>query len=59
MDKALLKRIEANKKEYHRLLKDDNYIDVRFNEKTGALSAVHKEHNFDATIGKFGIQRGD
>jgi len=40
-------------------LKDDNYTEVRFNPKTGALSAIHKEHNFDKTIGKFGIPRGD
>jgi hypothetical protein len=47
------------RKEYERLLKDDNYTDVRFNPKNGALSAIHKEHNFDPTIGKFGIPRGD
>ena len=59
MDKALTSRIEANRKEYERLLKDNNYTDVRFNPKNGGLSAVHKEHNFDPTIGKFGIPRGD
>jgi hypothetical protein len=32
---------------------------VRFNEKTGGLLAVHREHSFDPTIGKFGIPRGD
>jgi hypothetical protein len=34
-------------------------MDVRFNEKTGGLLAVHREHSFDPTVGKFGIPRGD
>ena len=55
----LLERIEANKIEYERLLKDANYTDVRFNPKNGALSAIHINHNFDPTIGIFGIPRGD
>jgi len=59
MDKALEVKIEANRKEYERLLKDDNYTDVRFNPRNGALSAIHKEHNFDPTIGIFDIPRGD
>ena len=59
MNKALSDKIETNKKEYERLLKDDNYTNVRFNPKNGALSAIHKDHNFDPTIGKFGIPRGD
>ena len=36
MDKVLSDRIEANRKEYERLIKDDNYTDVRFNQKNGA-----------------------
>jgi hypothetical protein len=40
-------------------LKDDNYLNVRFNPRNGALSAIHKEHNFDKTVGKFGIPRGE
>jgi hypothetical protein len=59
MDKALADRIEANRSEYERLLKDDNYSDVRFNSRTGAMSAIHREHNFDKTIGIFGIERGE
>ena len=51
-------RIEANRQEYERFLKDSSYTDVRFNPRNGALSAIHKEHNFDPTIGKFGIPRG-
>ena len=52
-------RIEANRSAYERLLKDDNYTDVRFNPINGALSAIHKDHFFDPTIGRFGIPRGD
>ena len=59
MNKALEDRIEANRIEYERLLKDENYTDVRFNPNNGALLAIHKEHYFDPTIGIFGIQRGD
>jgi len=40
-------------------LKDDNYTDVRFNPRNGALSAIHKEHRFDTEIGIFGIERGE
>jgi len=59
MDKVLSDRIEANRKEYERLIKDDNYTDVRFNQKNGALAAIHKEHRFDHALGIFGIPRGD
>ena len=55
----LADKIKANRIEYERLLKDDNYTDVRFNPRNGALLAIHKEHFFDATIGKFEIPRGD
>jgi len=56
---ALSAKIEANRKEYERLLTDDNYTDVRFNPETGALSAIHKEHRFDTEKGIFGIERGE
>ena len=59
MDKALADRIAASREVYYRLMNDSNYTDVRFNPKNGALSAIHKNHNFDPTIGKFGIPRGD
>ena len=59
MNETLSEKIKANRKEYERLMKDDDYTDVRFNPKNGALSAIHKEHNFDTYIGKFGIERGD
>ena len=44
MDDILKKRIEANKKEYARLLKDNNYDDVSYSHRTGGLMAVHKGH---------------
>ena len=59
MDTTFPERIEANRKEYERLLKDDNYTDVRFNPENGALAATHKDHNFDNAIGVFGIKRGE
>jgi len=59
MNKTLIDRIEANRKEYYRLLNDGNYTDVRFNPKNGALLAIHKQHEFDPKIGIFGIPRGD
>jgi hypothetical protein len=59
MNKALADRIEANRIEYHRLLEDSNYTDVRFDKQTGGLAAIHIEHKFDPRIGIFGIPRGD
>jgi len=45
-------RIEANRQEYDRLKNNPDYTDkyadmLRFNPKTGALTAVHNKHNFD------------
>ena len=57
--KVLSEKIEANRREYERLIKNDNYTEVRFNPKNGALAAIHREHNFDPTIGIFEIPRGD
>jgi len=59
MSEKFIEQIEANRKEYERLLKDDNFTDVRFNPQNGALLAIHKKHHFDATTGIFGIARGD
>ncbi len=50
---------EENYQEYLRLLKDPNYYDVSFDEKSGGVSAVHKEHRFDKSMGPYGIKRGD
>lgn len=43
---ALRTLIAERRKEYKRLLKDPNYVDVRFDEKTGGLMASHRDHNF-------------
>jgi hypothetical protein len=59
MGKAELQRIDSNKADYVRLRNDSSYTAVSFNENTGGLLAIHKEHHFDPTVGKFGIPRGD
>ena len=43
MNEALSEKIETNRKEYERLMKDGKYPDVRFNPKNGALAAIHRE----------------
>ena len=53
MNEVSSDKIEANRKEYERLTKDDNYTDVRFNPKNGALAAIHREHNFDPHRGRY------
>ena len=35
---------EENFQEYLRLLSDPNYVDVCFDEQSGGVSAVHREH---------------
>lgn len=42
---------EVNLKEYERLLADENYTDVAFNEENGGLKATHIRHNFDGAKG--------
>ena len=49
---------DENFQEYLRLLNDPNYYDVTFDEKSGGVSAIHKNHQFDKKIGPFGIKRG-
>ena len=43
-DLILSAKIEANRREYERLVADPNYTDVEFNPKNGALKAIHKGH---------------
>lgn len=45
--------------EFKRLKADPNYSAVKYDKRSGGVSAVHKEHNFDSTIGGFGIERGE
>ena len=52
-------RREENYNEYLRLLQNDDYVDVTYDEQSGGVSAVHKLHKFDRQIGPFGIHRGD
>lgn len=49
---------EENYQEYLRLLKDPNYYDVIFDEQSGGVSAIHKDHQFDKSAGPFGYKRG-
>jgi hypothetical protein len=48
-----------NNPDYQLVSENPDYVQVKYNQQTGALLAVHKNHNFDPTIGKFGIPRGD
>ncbi len=45
--------------EFKRLKADPDYSEVKYDKQSGGLSAVHREHNFDPTVGSFGIPRGD
>ena len=53
-----LKR-EENYEEYLRLLQNDDYVDVTYDETSGGMSAVHKLHKFDKKQGTCGMRRGD
>ena len=50
---------EENYNEYLRLLQDDDYYDVTFDEESGGMSAVHRFHKFDKQLGTYGYRRGD
>ena len=50
---------EENYQEYLRLLNDPNYYDVSYDNRSGGVSAVHKDHQFDSQIGTFGIKKGE
>ncbi len=50
---------EENFQEFIRLRNDSDYYDVTFDEKSGGVSAIHKGHRFDKSIGPFGEPRGD
>lgn len=49
-------RIEANRREYERLLADPDYTDVEFNPKNGGLKAKHKNHNIDKDKGWYELE---
>ncbi|MBO4557560.1 MAG: hypothetical protein J5693_03010 [Bacteroidales bacterium] len=52
-------RREENYNEYLRLLQDDDYYDVTFDEESGGMSAVHLQHKFAKQQGVAGMRRSD
>lgn len=50
---------EENFNEYLRLLQNDDYIEVTYDEESGGMSAVHKYHKFDKQYGPYGVRRGE
>lgn len=53
------RRFCGNRALYRRLLLDKDYVDVRFDVKSGGVSAVHKYHRFDQQRGPYGTKRGE
>lgn len=47
------KRYLENQKAYYSLLKDKDYIDVKFNILNGGLKATHRLHNFHPKMGHY------
>lgn len=45
--------------EFKRLKADPNYSEVKYDKKSGGMSAVHREHKFDPVVGPFGVRRGE
>ena len=50
---------EENYKEYLRLLQDTDYYAVTYDEESGGVSAVHKQHKFSKKKGADGLRQGD
>lgn len=53
MARAEVRRVIANAEQYKALKDDPNYTEVRFDNYTGGVSAVHIEHSFDKHDGRF------
>lgn len=53
MARAEVRRVIANAEQYRKFKDDPNYTEVRFDNYTGGVSAVHIEHNFDKHDGRF------
>ena len=51
-------KIGENYKEFLRLTENPDYLNVTFDEQSGGICAVHKEHCFDKQFGPFGCRRG-
>ena len=45
---------EENFQEYLRLLNNPDYVDVTFDEQSGGVSAIHRNHRFDKQMGPDG-----
>lgn len=45
--------------EFQNLSNNADYYDIQFDWMSGGVSAIHKDHCFDKSIGPFGIKRGD
>lgn len=52
-------QLEENYKEYLRLMQDEDYSEVTFDEASGGVSAVHKNHRLDKQQGLYGERRGN
>ena len=52
-------RRDENYSEYLRLLQNDDYYDVTYDEVSGGVSAVHRFHKFDKQLGIMGYPRGE
>ena len=50
---------EDNYNEYLRLYQNDEYVDVTYDEQSGGMSAVHKQHKFAKQLGAYGMRQGD
>ena len=50
---------EENFLEYLRLKQNPDYYDATFDDESGGVSAVHKEHKFDKQMGPYGSPRGE
>ena len=50
---------EDNFNEFLRLQKDDDFVIVTYDEKSGGVSAVHKSHRLDKKQGPGGEKRGN
>lgn len=45
--------------EFLNISNNADYSDIIFDLKSGGVSAIHKDHCFDKSIGPFGLKRGD
>ena len=50
---------EENYNEYLRLIQNDDYVDVTYDEQSGGMSAVHTKHKFAKQKGAYGMHQGD